>query len=60
MSKGGLEPGNPRIFPDSALEYAGGGEIPVAFSLATAWLRSCFMLHERDFAVFLPHALTPE
>ena len=28
MSEGGLEPGNPRVFPGSALEYAGGGEIP--------------------------------
>jgi len=48
VSEGGLEPGNPRIFPDSALEYAGRGEIPgsgisctqntmrPAFSLAAA------------------------
>jgi hypothetical protein len=28
VSEGGLEHTNPRIFPDSALEYAGGGEIP--------------------------------
>ena len=28
VSGGGLEHTKPRIFPDSALEYAGGGEIP--------------------------------
>jgi hypothetical protein len=28
VSEGGLEPTKSRIFPDSALEYAGGGEIP--------------------------------
>jgi hypothetical protein len=28
VSEGGLEPRKARIFPDSALEYAGWGEIP--------------------------------
>jgi hypothetical protein len=28
VSEGGLERTNPRFFPGSALEYAGGGEIP--------------------------------
>ncbi len=31
VSEGGLEPGNPRVFPGSALEYAGGGEIPCSW-----------------------------
>ena len=29
VSEGGLEPGNPRVFPGSALEYAGGEKSPV-------------------------------